>query len=197
MAGASSSRDDEIARHLILRHDDLPGSGWTPHLIDLTDADDAGTIDISFEGFPEANVTASATSPRFTRGASVAWSIVWLLDEVEAAQQAFSRLADEAFATAFVTSAMSFDTEDSSAMMLGRDRVPTAPVGGLDLAVRHQTRLTAGDASGLVVVHLDLLALCGGRAACLIILGQSPEPVPSAEVERLARRVSDRLTMVS
>lgn len=197
MPGIPNSADEEIARHLVLRADDLPGTSWTPHHIDLTeDQASVNSPDPSFEGFPEHLVTASATSPRFTRGHAVAWSVAWLLDEASSARRAFARLADEDFATNFVASSMSFEAEESSATMLGRDRVPAAPLGGLELAVRHQTRLTAGDASGLVVVHLDLLALCGGRSTSLIILGQSPDPFPPKEVERLASRVSDRLALV-
>ena len=181
----------------MLRASDLPGPGWgavpTPQTTEeLVEGDDL--LDACMAGFPDPDVTASAESDRFTRQYALAYSVVWILSSDAAAEIAFATLAHERFASAFVAGmAAEVDAGQGAATLLGH---VAAPVGGLESlghAAAHQARLTVADSDGVLPIHLDLLALQEERAVTLVILADSPDPMPGADVEMLAKRVALRL----
>lgn len=108
--------DDAVAAAAALRIGDLPGSGWVAVDGD-GDGDEGGDgeedgaggpaddlLDTALRGFPDDDVIASATSPRFTRGDAIAWSVTWVLSSPEATAAAAARLGDPSFARSFVDS---------------------------------------------------------------------------------------------
>lgn len=189
--------DASRADRIVLRAYDLPGVGWeaaqAPESIqDVVDGDDL--LDACLAGFPDPHVTASAESDRFTRRHALAYAVSWVLSSEAAAEIAFATLAHERFASAFVTGmAAEVDAGKGAATLLGHF---AAPVGGMTAPGRsaaHQARLTAADADGILPIHLDLLALQAERAVTLIILADSPDPLPTADVQTVAERVAARL----
>jgi hypothetical protein len=81
---------------------------------------------------------------------------------------------------------------DEGPFVLGAVTDAPAAVPGAPGTVRHRARVTAGTGDGALVVHLDLVALAGQRAATLLVLGDSPAPPPdelvAAVVGALVRR---------
>lgn len=194
------SVDGARAERIVLRASDLPGPGWgavpTPKSTEeMIEGDDL--LDACMAGFPDPDVTASADSDRFIRQYALAYSVVWILSSDAAAQIAFATLAHERFASAFVAGmAAEVDAGQGAATLLGH---VAAPVGGLEApgrAAAHQARLTAADADGVLPIHLELLALQEERAVTLIILADSPDPMPGGDVEMVATRVAARLGTV-
>ncbi|MGH9183603.1 MAG: hypothetical protein ACRDZ9_07340 [Acidimicrobiales bacterium] len=188
--------DGDRARHIVLRAADLPGEGWEavadPELPTEPDPDD--DLEGCLTGFPDADVTASATSPRFTRGDALAWSVAWVLAGEGAAGAAYTRLADEGFASCFVAAtAAEVDPHAGAATLLGPVGEPVEEVAGPHHGARHRARLTAATAEGLLAIHLELVALQRERAVTLVILADSPDPVPPAHGRAVARRVAARL----
>lgn len=194
------SADVARAERIVLRASDLPGSGWgavpTPKSTEeLVEGDDL--LDACMAGFPDPDVTASAESDRFTRQHALAYSVAWIVSSDAAAEIAFATLAHERFASAFVAGmAAEVDAGQGAATLLGH---VAAPVGGLESlgrAAAHRARLMAADSDGVLPIHLELLALQGERAVTLIILADSPHPMPGADVEMVAKRVAERLATV-
>lgn len=191
------ANDAARADRIVLRVLDLPGAGWeaTPapeSAEEVVDGDDL--LDACLAGFPDPDVTASAESDRFTRRHALAYAVSWVLASEAAAEIAFATLAHERFASAFVTGmAAEVDAGQGSATLLGH---VAAPVGGIEAPGRsaaHQARLTAADADGILPIHLELLALQEERAVTLIILADSPDPMPAPEVQKVVERVAARL----
>ncbi len=121
--------------------------------------------------------------------------MAWVLSSEAAAEIALATLAHERFATAFVTGmAAEVDPDTGAATLLGH---VAGPVGGIDAADRsaaHRARLTAADTDGILSIHLELLALQEERAVTLVILADSPDPMPPADVHAVAQRVAGRLS---
>lgn len=191
------ANDAGRADRIVLRVLDLPGAGWeaapAPESAEeVLYGDDL--LDACLAGFPDPDVTASAESDRFTRRHALAYAVSWVLASEAAAEIAFATLAHERFASAFVTGmAAEVDAGQGSATLLGH---VAAPVGGIEAPGRsaaHQARLTAADADGILPIHLELLALQEERAVTLIILADSPDPMPAPEVQTVAERVAARL----
>ncbi len=193
---------DEIdagrADRIVLRSFDLPGAGWEAVPAPMTAAEAVhgdDLLDACLAGFPDPDVHASAESDRFTRKDALAYSVAWVLSSEAAAEIAFATLAHERFATAFVTGmAAEVDPEHGAATLLGH---VANLVGGIDAGARaavHQARLTAADADGILSIHLELLALQEERAVTLVILADSPDPMPVADVHGVAERVAVRLS---
>ena len=113
--------------------------------------------------------------------------MAWILSSDAAAEIAFATLAHERFASAFVSGmAAEVDAGQGAATLLGH---VAAPVGGLEAlgrAAAHRARLTAADEDGVLPIHLDLLALQEERAVTLIILADSPDPMPGTDVAMIA-----------
>jgi hypothetical protein len=105
-----------------------------------------------------------AESQRFTRGSSLAWSVVWHLDGEAAAKAAEAKLAEQPFVEAFV-----------------------AGLGGGTPAVDGRHAVVPGPPP----IHLDLVPLRRGRLVSLLVVASSPEPFP--ELDATAARVRDRL----
>ncbi len=170
--------DAARARRIVLRAFDLPGAGWEAvpvpdPVAESVHGDDL--LDACLAGFPDPDVTASAESDRFTRDDALAYSVVWLLASEPAAELAF------------------VDPEQCRATLLGH---VAAPVEGIDAggqSAAHRARLTAADADGVLPIHLDLVALHEERAVTLVILADSPDPPPPADVHAVAERVAARL----
>lgn len=195
---AVDTTDGARANRIVLRTFDLPGAGWKAvpapaSTAEVVHGDDL--LDACLAGFPDPDVTASAESLRFTRRNALAYSVAWVLSSAAAADLAFATLAHERFASAFVEGmAAEVDPGRGSATLLGH---VAAPVEGFDprgQAAAHQARLTAADADGLLPIHLELLALHEERAVTLVILADSPEALPPADVRTVAERVSARLS---
>lgn len=151
-------------------------------------------LDACLAGFPDPDVTASAESDRFTRERALAYSVAWVLSSEAAAEIALATLAHERFATAFVTGmANEVDPDTGAAILLGH---VAGCIGSIEVGERsaaHRARLTAADAEGVLSIHLELVALQQDRAVTLIILADSPDPIPPPEVAAVARRVARRL----
>ena len=192
--------DAARADRIVLRAQDLPGAGWEAVRAPQTTAEivhDEDLLDACLSGFPDPDVTASAESDRFTRKQALAYAVSWVLSSEPAAEIAFATLAHARFASAFVTGmAAEVDAGQGAATLLGH---VAAPVGGIEARGRrsaaHQARLTAADADGILPIHLELLALQEERAVTLIILADSPDPMPSADVRAVAERVAARLAL--
>ncbi len=199
--GAAMALDvNDVGRadRIVLRGFDLPGAGWEAvpapmSAAEVVHGDDL--LDACLAGFPDPDVTASAESARFTRENALAYSVAWVLSSEAAAEIALATLAHERFATAFVTGmAAEVDPDTGAATLLGH---VAGPVGGIDAADRsaaHRARLTAADADGILSIHLELLALQEERAVTLVILADSPDPMPPADVHAVAQRVAGRLS---
>ncbi len=192
------SNDAGRAERIVLRSFDLPGAGWEAVAAPMSVAEAVhgdDLLDACLAGFPDPDVTASAESARFTRKHALAYSVAWVLSSEAAAEIALATLAHERFATAFVTGmAAEVDPETGAATLLGH---VAGPVGGISVAgssAAHRARLTAADADGVLSIHLELLALQEERAVTLIILADSPDPIPPPEVAGVAQRVAGRLS---
>ena len=189
--------DEARANRIVLRAFDLPGAGWqavrAPETVaEAVHGDDL--LDACLAGFPDPDVTASAESDRFTRNMALAYSVAWLLSSEAAADIAFATLAHERFASAFVTGmAAEVDQGKGAATLLGHVAAPVEGFGARGQSAAHQARLTAADASGVLPIHLDLLALHQERAVTLVILADSPDPMPTADVHAVAERLAGRL----
>ncbi|MDQ3306358.1 MAG: hypothetical protein M3535_10375 [Actinomycetota bacterium] len=186
------------AERIVLRAFDLPGAGWEAVPAPMSAAEvvhGEDLLDACLAGFPDPDVTASAESDRFTRKHALAYSVAWVLSSEAAAEIAFATLAHERFATAFVAGmAAEVDPEHGAATLLGH---VANLVGGLDAGGRsaaHQARLSAADADGMLSIHLELLALQEERAVTLVILADSPDPMPPDDVRTVAERVAGRLS---
>ena len=145
------------------------------------DPGDAGPdLDACLTGFPEDDVAASAASDRFVRASALAWSTTWVMTTPAAAEVALARLSDPAFVECFVGAvAADVDPERGAAELLGHVRDGT------------RTRLTAAGPDGLVTIHLDLLALREDRAVALLVLADTPDPLPDSDA--VAARLRARL----
>lgn len=195
---ALDATDARRAAGIVLRGFDLPGAGWEAVRApdgaeEIVHGDDL--LDACLAGFPDPHVTASAESHRFTRENALAYSVAWVLDSEPAAELALATLAHERFATAFVRGmAAEVDPETGAATLLGH---VAGRVSGVEVAARsvaHRARLTAADADGVLTIHLELLALHEERAVTLVILADSPDPLPPADVHGVAERVAGRLS---
>ncbi|HWH35740.1 MAG TPA: hypothetical protein VNT56_10540 [Acidimicrobiales bacterium] len=185
------------AAQIVLRASDLPGGGWRASPAS-TGADELGSgddlLDACLAGFPDPDVTASAESDRFTRARALAYAVAWVFSSEAAAEIAFATLAHERFASAFVTGmAAEVHPEEGAATLLGHVAAPVAGFEAPGRSAAHQARLTAADAEGILPIHLDLLALQEERAATLVILADSPDPLPGGDVKTVAERVALRL----
>jgi hypothetical protein len=191
------ANDAARADRIVLRVLDLPGAGWeaapAPQSAEeVVDGDDL--LDACLAGFPDPDVTASAESDRFTRRHALAYAVSWVLASEAAAEIAFATLAHERFASAFVTGmAAEVDAGQGSATLLGHVAAPVAGIEAPGRSAAHQARLTAADADGILPIHLELLALQEERAVTLIILADSPDPMPAPDVQTVAERVAARL----
>jgi hypothetical protein len=137
-------------------------------------------LDACLSGFPEDEVAASAESDRFTRASALAWSTTWVLRDPAAAETALARLSDPGFVECFVRAvAADVDPEHGAAELLGHVRDGT------------RTRLTAAGPEGTLTIHLDLLALREDRAVALLVLADTPDPLPDGDA--VAARVRARL----
>ena len=194
---ALDTHDAGRAQRIVLRSFDLPGAGWAAvpapmSAAEVVHGDDL--VDACLAGFPDPDVTDSAESDRFTRNNALAYSVAWILSSEAASEIAFATLAHERFATAFVAGmAAEVDPETGAATLLGH---VAGRVSGMDAAERsaaHRARLTAADADGVVTIHLELLALQEERAVTLVILADSPDPLPPEDVRAVAQQVAGRL----
>ncbi|MGH9182237.1 MAG: hypothetical protein ACRDZ9_00155 [Acidimicrobiales bacterium] len=187
--------DDLRASQAVLRATDLPGDGWTALGVpEETHGGEGASLDDCLGGFPDDEVAASATSPRFSRGDELAYSVAWVLSSEEAAQAGFDRLSDRRFVSCFVDAAAAeVDPDQGAATLLGHLATPLEHMEGLDRGAAHQARLTAATPEGVLAIHLDLVALRRGRGVSLLILADSPDPVAPALVRVVAERLSTRL----
>lgn len=178
MAGAA-----DRARHAVLQVGDLPGPDWQAVPASAPDDEPAEVgpdLDACLSGFPEEDVAASAESDRFVRDSALAWSTTWVLTSPAAAEVALARLSDPGFVACFVDAVVAdVDPEQGAAELLGHVQDGS------------RARLTAAAPDGLVVIHLDLLALREGSAVALLVLADSPDPL--ADGAAVAARVRARL----
>ena len=190
--------DEALARRLVVQPVDLPGGGWerSPSGTASRGETDDDDLDVCLAGFPDDGVTATADSDRFSRADALAYSVVWVLASETAAGAAFDVLAGDAFADCFTERvAAAVSPEPGGAELLGH--VTSAPTD-LPLGARaavHRARLAAGTPAGTFAVHLDLVALQRGRAATLVFLADSPDPLPGADVTSTAARIAGRLPL--
>ena len=193
MDASDAARADRI----VLQASDLPGTGWEAARAPESAAEivhDDDLLDACLAGFPDPDVTASAESDRFTRKHALAYAVSWVLSSEAAAEIAFATLAHERFASAFVTGmAAEVDAGQGAATLLGHVAAPVRGIEARGRSAAHQARLTAADADGVLPIHLELLALQEERAVTLVILADSPDPMPSAGVRAVAERVATRL----
>lgn len=186
------------ADRIVLRGFDLPGAGWEAvpapmSAAEVVHGDDL--LDACLAGFPDPDVTASAESARFTRENALAYSVAWVLSSEAAAEIALATLAHERFATAFVRGmAAEVDPVTGAATLLGHVAAPVCGIDAASHSAAHQARLTAADADGILSIHLELLALREERAVTLVILADSPDPMPPADVQAVAEHVAGRLS---
>jgi hypothetical protein len=201
--------DDELAERAALQAVDLPGGGWDTAPADPEDGGGpAGDdLDACLDAFPHDAVAASADSARYTRGDALAYSVAWVLADVEAAGAAARALADPGFARCFADRvAAAVAPEEGTAELLGhvvaaaeplelpagpgRAAAPDRPAPP---ATAHALRLTAATAGAVFDVHLHVVVVARGRVVTALFLADTPEPVPADDLAAVAGRVRLRL----
>jgi hypothetical protein len=201
-AGDGRQADDELARAVLPRLEDLTGPGWAPETEDGDgEDDDEGRWPIAglAAGFPDDAVTAGA-EVTFRRGVGdpeapgIVHAMATVFDRAEAARAGWLVVADEDFALSFAESVARAATGTSAVELLGPVAPP--PVVGLDRSGRraatHRATWSRVESGGLVPVTLDLAALAAGRALVVLWSIDGDAAGAGAAWERLVDRASLR-----
>lgn len=170
---------------------DLPGPGWVAVDEGFAGNHDsvgpADLIDCTGPDFPEQAVAASATSPHFVRSPrSLVHGIGVEFLTADDARLAAQILAGSRFAGCLGRSvAADLEGRPADIELLGIDVEATHD--------GHRVRFTGGDEGGVRPVHLDVVAVHGGRVAGLLWFGDTPEPFPDDERVHVVSAVRSRL----